>query len=73
MTTDELVRTQAARQELSQRQQVVKALDALYDSRETLVHNMTWDGIKSLSKLSYEYSAQKARLAADLLQALAER
>lgn len=70
MTTEEAIRTLAAHQELSPRQQTVRAADALSHATNAIIYALAWGGV---SKNTATFAADQAQLAADLLRSLAER
>lgn len=73
MTPEERTRTLAARQELSPRQTIIKAYDALTYAETTLTYGLSWSGVEEIPKRTLLSAADQAQLAADLLKALAER
>lgn len=79
MTPEELVRTQAARQELSPRRTIRHALDSMDSAKDAIVSAFiySYSGTSvdeaPVTRATLEFAARQARLAADLLQELAER
>lgn len=73
MNPEERTRTLAARQELSPRQTIVKAFDALSHAEITLTYGLSWTRPEDISKRTLLSASDQAQLAADLLKALAER
>jgi type IV secretory pathway protease TraF len=74
MTTDEAIRTEAARGTMSPRMQMVKSVEALEDSYSAIVSGLIWRlPNEEINNRSLTVAADKAQLASDLLRALAQK